>query len=91
MQPTVVQSAIDFARSPKMWNRCLEEIGQVVLYFAYHHNEGGEQIMILGFFELFFLQGGETSEIQFPRGNQSSRSMIETRAEPMPCLQNYLL
>ena len=47
--------------------------------------------MILGFFELFFLQGGETSEIQFPCGNHSSRSMIETRAEPMPCLQNYLL
>ena len=35
---------IDFARSPKMWNRCLEEIGQVVLYFAYHHNEGGKQL-----------------------------------------------
>ena len=47
--------------------------------------------MILGFFELFFLQGGETSEIQFPCGNQSSGSMIETRAEPTPCLQNYLL
>ena len=39
--------------------------------------------MILGFFELFFLQGGETSKIQFPCGDQSSRSMIQTRAEPM--------
>ena len=39
--------------------------------------------MILGFFEPFFLQGGEPSEIQFPCGDQSSRSMIETRAEPM--------
>ena len=47
--------------------------------------------MILGFFELFFLQGGETSEIQFPCGNQSLGSMIETRAELTPCLQNYLL
>ena len=47
--------------------------------------------MILGFFELFFLQGGETSEIQFPCSNQSSGSMIEIRAEPTPCLQNYLL
>ena len=37
--------------------------------------------MILGFFEPFFLQGGEPSEIQFPCGDQSSRSMIETRAE----------
>ena len=35
---------IDFARSPKMLNPCLEEIGQVVLFVAYHHNKGSKQL-----------------------------------------------
>ena len=46
-KPTFRNSAkryIDFARSPKMWNRRLKEIGQVVLFFAYHHNKGSKQL-----------------------------------------------